>query len=104
MVASVRIALFRRHNELLFIAFGVGRSDPNYHAAFTYLVAEMLLRIILEVGRVLKFLRPFEPRTGLPGGSGLRPGLPCNWLAKRSKASTQRAISEQYRDVRYRLN
>lgn len=61
MVASVANALSGRHDELLLIAFRVGRTNPNYHSAFAYFAAEVLLGVVLEICRVLESLRPFDP-------------------------------------------
>ena len=62
MVSRVAIAFAVWHNELLFVALWIGRSNDNADAALKYLVVEMLSRIVLERRVILEFLGPLEPR------------------------------------------
>ncbi len=58
MVSRVAFAFAVWHDELLFVALGVGRSNDNADAALEYLVVEMLSRIVLERCVILEFLGP----------------------------------------------
>lgn len=66
MVSSVVVTLFYWHHKLLFVSFWVRCSNVNADAVPQNLMAEMLLRIVLECCVILEPLRPFFPRSSFP--------------------------------------
>ena len=104
MVARVAFALFVRHNELLFVAFGVGRSNDNTDAALKNLVAKMLPGIVLKRCVILEFLRPFLTRPSRPRGLSMPLASRRNRLGERPQASTKWTVSKRQWNVADLLN
>ncbi len=104
MIAGVAFAFFVRHYKLLFVAFGVGRSNDNANASLKYLVAKMLPRIVLRRRIVFEFLRPLFTRPCRPRGLSVTLASRRNRLGKRPKASTEWSVAKHQRDLADLLN
>jgi hypothetical protein len=63
VVSRVAFAFAVWHDELLFVALGVGRSNYNADAALEHFVVKMLPRIVLKRRVIFEFLGPFKPRS-----------------------------------------
>jgi hypothetical protein len=99
VVSRVAFAFAVWHDELLFVALWVGRSNDNTNAALKNLVIKMLPRIVLERCVILEFLGPFKPRSCSPRGLSVPLASRRNRLGESSKASTEWSVPEHQWNV-----
>ena len=99
MISCVAFALFVRHNELLFVALWVGRSNDNANTTLKNLVRKMLSRIVLKRRVILEFLRPLLTRPCRPGRLRMPLASRSNRLRKSPQASTKWSVAKHQGDL-----